>query len=131
LAPGQDRASGLSRKPDQTAPRWSRRHFAAELLLKAQIDDDLLGKTARPRSQHRRRLWPAVLLSTDRPPDLLAVLARDRGGRVQANADSTTLVNEGALCGDPPDDVLRCQYRRHRHHLAWTLFGVLGLLLTR
>jgi hypothetical protein len=28
------------------------------------------------------------------------------------------LIDEGALCGDPPDDILRCQYRRHRHHLA-------------
>jgi hypothetical protein len=62
---------------------------------------------------------------------MLAVMAHDRGGGFQANADGTALIDEGALCGDPPDDVLRCQYRRHRHHLAWTLFGVLGPLLTR
>ena len=35
----------------------------------------------------------------------------------EPNADSITLVDEGALCGDLPDDVLRYQYRRHRHHL--------------
>jgi hypothetical protein len=57
------------------------------------------------------------LISPGGPPDLLAVLAHDRGGRFQANADGTPLINEGALCGDPPNDVLRCQYRRHRHHL--------------
>jgi hypothetical protein len=82
-------------------------------------------------SQQRRRLWPAVLLSPGRSAELLAVLTRDHGGRLQPNADGTALVYEGTLCGDPPDDVLRCQYRRHRHHLVWTLFGVVGLLLTR
>jgi hypothetical protein len=50
-------------------------------------------------------LWPAVFLSTDRPPELLAVLAHDRGGRIQANAGGTPLIYEGALCGDPPDDI--------------------------
>jgi hypothetical protein len=73
----------------------------------------------------------AVLLSPDRAAELLTVLAHGRGGRLQSNADGTALVDEDALCGDPPDDILRCQYRRHRYHLAWTLFGVLGLLLTR
>jgi hypothetical protein len=60
------------------------------------------------------------LLSLGWPPELLAVLAHDRGSRFQANAGGTALINEGALCGDPPDDILRCQYRRHRYHLAWT-----------
>jgi hypothetical protein len=36
------------------------------------------------------------------------------GGRHQANADGPALVDEDALCGDPPEDILRCQYRRHR-----------------
>jgi hypothetical protein len=45
------------------------------------------------------------LLSPGRPPELLAVLAHDRGGRFQANADGTALINEGALGGDPPNDV--------------------------
>jgi hypothetical protein len=72
---------------------------------------------ARRRSQQRRRLWPAVLLSPGRAAELLAVLTHDRGGRLQPNADGTALVDEGALCGDPPDGILRCQYRRHRHHL--------------
>jgi hypothetical protein len=49
---------------------------------------------------------------------LLAVLTHDRGGRLQPNADGTALVDECALCGDPPDDILPCQYRRHRHHLG-------------
>jgi hypothetical protein len=57
------------------------------------------------------------LLSPGRAPELLAVLTHDHGGRLQPNADGTALVDEGALCGDPPDDILRCQYRRHRHHL--------------
>jgi hypothetical protein len=78
---------------------------------------------ARRRSQQRRRLWPAVLVSPGRSAELLTVLTHDRGGRFLANADGIALIDEGALCGDPPDDVLRCQYRRHRHHLAWTLFG--------
>jgi hypothetical protein len=45
------------------------------------------------------------LLSPGRPPELLAVLAHDRGGRFQTNADGTALVDEGALRGDPPDDI--------------------------
>jgi hypothetical protein len=48
---------------------------------------------------------------------LLAVLAHDCGGRFEANADGSALVDEGALCGDPPDDIFGCQYCRHRHHL--------------
>ncbi|HEY1979508.1 MAG TPA: hypothetical protein VGH13_05435 [Xanthobacteraceae bacterium] len=48
---------------------------------------------------------------------MLAVLPHDYGGRFEANADGTSLVDERALCGDPPDDILRCQYRRHRPHL--------------
>jgi hypothetical protein len=57
------------------------------------------------------------LLSPDRSAELLAVLAHDRGGRLQPNADGTALIDEGALCGDPPDDVFGCQYRRHGHQL--------------
>jgi len=53
------------------------------------------------------------LLPPSRPPELLSVLAHNRGGRVQADADSAALVDEGALCGDPPDDIIGCQYRRH------------------
>jgi hypothetical protein len=43
------------------------------------------------------------LVSLGRPPKLLAVLAHDRGGRLQPNADGTALIYEGALCGDPPE----------------------------
>jgi hypothetical protein len=57
------------------------------------------------RSQQRRRLWLAVLLSPGRPPELLAVLAHDRGGRFQTKADGIALVDEGALRGEPPDDI--------------------------
>jgi hypothetical protein len=44
----------------------------------------------------------AVLLSPDRAAELLTVLAHGRGGRLQSNADGTALVDEDALCGDPP-----------------------------
>jgi hypothetical protein len=64
------------------------------------------------------------LLSPGRSAELLAVLMHDHGGRLQPNADGTALIYEGALCGDPPDDILRCQYERHRDHLAKTLSGV-------
>jgi hypothetical protein len=53
--------------------------------------------------------WPAVLLSPGWLPELLAVLAHDRGRRCQANANGTALVDEGALCVDPPDNILRCR----------------------
>jgi hypothetical protein len=54
------------------------------------------------RSQQRRRLWPVVLLSPGRPTELLTLLAHDRGGRFQANADSAALVDKDALCSEPP-----------------------------
>jgi hypothetical protein len=44
---------------------------------------------------------------------LLPVLPYDRGGRFQSNPDGATLVDKGALGGDPPNDILRGQYRRH------------------
>jgi hypothetical protein len=50
---------------------------------------------------------------TARHPELFSVLPRDRGGRFQANADSAALVDEGTLSGNPPDDILGGQYRRH------------------
>jgi hypothetical protein len=43
------------------------------------------------------------LLSPGQPPELLAVLAHDLGGRFQANAGGSALVDEHALCGDPSD----------------------------
>jgi hypothetical protein len=39
------------------------------------------------------------LLSPGRSAESLAVLAHDHGGRLQPNADSTALVDEGALWG--------------------------------
>jgi hypothetical protein len=57
------------------------------------------------------------LLSPWRSSELLAVLAHDRGGRSEANTDGAALVDEGTLCGDPPDDILGCQYRRHHCYL--------------
>jgi hypothetical protein len=44
---------------------------------------------------------------------LLAVLPHDRSGRSKPNADGATLVDEGTLSGNPPDNVLGSQYRRH------------------
>jgi hypothetical protein len=53
-----------------------------------------------------RRLGPAVFLSLWRSSELLARLAHDRGDGSEANAHSAALVDGGALCGNPPDDIL-------------------------
>jgi hypothetical protein len=50
-------------------------------------------------------------------PGIAPVPPHDRSGRLKPNADGAALVDEGTLGGNPPDDILRCQYRRHRHHL--------------
>jgi hypothetical protein len=44
---------------------------------------------------------------------LFSVLPHDRSGRLEANTDSTALINEGTLGGNSPDDILRGQYPRH------------------
>jgi len=44
---------------------------------------------------------------------LLPILAHNCGGRFQSNPHAAALVDKGALGGDPPDDILRGQYRRH------------------
>jgi len=54
------------------------------------------------------------LLSPGGAPELLAVLAHYRGSWFWPDADGAALVDKGALCGDPPDDIFGCQYRRHR-----------------
>jgi hypothetical protein len=48
-----------------------------------------------------------------RRPELLPILPHDCGGRLKANADGAMHVNEGTLGGNPPNDILRGQYRRH------------------
>jgi hypothetical protein len=45
----------------------------------------------------------AIMIASQGPG--LAVLTHDRGGWSEANANGAALVNEGALCGGPPDDV--------------------------
>jgi len=54
--------------------------------------------------------WPPL---TPRRAELLPVLPYDRGGRFQSNPDGATLIDKGALGGDPPNDILRGQYWRH------------------
>jgi hypothetical protein len=49
---------------------------------------------------------------------LLAVLAYDRSRGFEADADGAALVDKGTLGGDPSDDILGCQYRRHRDHFV-------------
>jgi hypothetical protein len=44
---------------------------------------------------------------------LLPVLPYDRGSRFEADAYGSTLVDKGALGGNPPDDIFWGQYRRH------------------
>jgi hypothetical protein len=48
-----------------------------------------------------------------RRPELFPVLPHDRSGRFEANADSAAFIDEGTLGGNPPDDILGRQYRRH------------------
>jgi hypothetical protein len=71
------------------------------------------------------------LLSPDRAAKLLAVLVHDRGGRRQPNADGTALVDEGALCGDPPDTSSGVNIDAIAITSHGALFGVPGLSLTR
>jgi hypothetical protein len=47
------------------------------------------------------------------PAELLSVLPHDRGRRLQPDADTTPIIDIGALGGNAPDDVLGSQYRRH------------------
>jgi hypothetical protein len=49
---------------------------------------------------------------------LLSVLAYDRSRGFEADADGAALVDKSTFGGDPPDDILGCQYRRHRDHLV-------------
>jgi hypothetical protein len=44
---------------------------------------------------------------------LFSILPHDRGGRLEANTDGAALINECALGGNSPDDILRGQYPRH------------------
>jgi hypothetical protein len=45
---------------------------------------------------------------------LLPILAHDRGGRFQPDADATTLIDIGTFGGNAPDDILGGQYSWHR-----------------
>jgi hypothetical protein len=49
---------------------------------------------------------------------LLPILAYDRRCGFEADPDGAALVDKRTLGGDPPDDILGCQYRRHRDHLV-------------
>jgi hypothetical protein len=64
-------------------------------------------------SEERRRFRRPGPPLTARHPKLFPELPHDRGCRFQANADSASLVDEGTLGGNPPDDILGGQYRRH------------------
>jgi hypothetical protein len=64
-------------------------------------------------SEQRRRFHRAGPPPTQWCAELLPVLPYDRGGRFQSNPNGATLVDKGALGGDPPYDILRGQYRRH------------------
>jgi len=44
---------------------------------------------------------------------LFAILPHDRGGRFEANAYGTALVDKGALGGNAFDDILGREYRSH------------------
>jgi hypothetical protein len=44
---------------------------------------------------------------------LVSVQPHDRGGRFEPNADGAALIDEDALGGHAPDDILGGQYRRH------------------
>jgi len=44
---------------------------------------------------------------------LFSIVPHDRDRRLQADADAAALINKGALGGNPPDDILGGQYRRH------------------
>jgi hypothetical protein len=43
----------------------------------------------------------------------LLSIPHDCDGRLEANADGATLVDEGTLGGNSPDDILSGQYRCH------------------
>ena len=45
---------------------------------------------------------------------MLSVLADDGRCGFEADADSAVLIDIDAFGGDPPDDILGCQYPRHR-----------------
>jgi len=64
-------------------------------------------------SEKRRRFCRPRPPLTTQGPELLAILPHDRGGRLQPNADGAALVDKGAFGGDPPDDILGGQHRRH------------------
>jgi hypothetical protein len=44
---------------------------------------------------------------------LLCILPHDRRCRLQADSDGAAFVDKGALGGNPFDDILGGQYRRH------------------
>jgi hypothetical protein len=68
-------------------------------------------------SQQRRRLRRPGSSPPARRPELFSVLAYDRSRGFEADPDGAALVDKRTLGGDPPDDILGCQYRRHRDHL--------------
>jgi hypothetical protein len=49
-----------------------------------------------------------------RPSELFTILAYDRRRRLEPNADTTALVDIGALGGNAPDDIFGGQYRCHQ-----------------
>jgi len=52
-------------------------------------------------------------LAPRRPAELLSVLPHNRGRGLQPDADTTPIIDIGALGGNSPDDILGSQYRRH------------------
>jgi hypothetical protein len=44
---------------------------------------------------------------------LLSILPHNRGRGFQPDADTTSIIDIGALGGNSPDDILGSQYRRH------------------
>jgi hypothetical protein len=57
---------------------------------------------------------PGPTLSARHPSELFPILAHDRGGRFQPDADAATLIDVGSLGGNAPDDILGRQYSWHR-----------------
>jgi hypothetical protein len=64
-------------------------------------------------SEQTRRFRRAGPSLAPRRAELLPVPPYDRSRRFQTNADGAALVDEGTFGGDPPDDILGGQYRRH------------------
>jgi hypothetical protein len=65
---------------------------------------------------------------------LLSILPHDHRGRLQADSDGAAFVNKGALGGNPFDDILGGQYRRHSattSKCALPTFAIFDLSLCR